>query len=415
MKKLIGTVAVAALLATAAFAEGISFGSWGRGLFIVGNGKSADHEGSNSVTSWIGQSWGGPSPRTALGISGSSDNMGFNLDLHGNGDGLQIGDNALIWAKPVDAVKIVLAAKNDQNWLRNDLAAYGLWGWDRLGCVDGNGEGFVFPAILNKNLAVSVTPIEGLFIGFGFNTSFGNYDNTGAGPGNITEYSYDSGNRLIDQLGRTSAFAASYTLANIGTIKAGVQFQGKKYNKDGERKDRIEIDAAFEFNAIETVKAAIGAKIPLIGNYNTGTLKVAGVDTTVYSAQPIELNLAANLNFIDNLTIHFISGFKFNAPNANDLKQDGALGFMIGGGADYGFSNGLGVFADVRYASNIYKSFSTADKKDNLVFGAGVTKGFSNGVIGVAFEGSTNANGRNVFVYEGDLAWEIPVKFEYWF
>lgn len=404
MKKLIGTVAVAALLATAAFAEGISFGSWGRGLFIVGNGKSADHAGSNSVTSWIGQSWGGPSPRTALGVSGSSDNMGFNMDIHGNGDGLGMGDNALIWAKPVDAVKIVLAAKNDQNWLRNDLAAYGLWGWDRLGVVADVGEGFIFPSTLNKNLAVSVTPIEGLFIGFGFNTSFGNWSNTGAGPGNITEYSYDSGNRLIDQLGRTSAFAASYTLANIGTIKAGVQFQGKKYNKDNERKDRIEIDAAFEFNAIETVKAAVGAKIPLIGNYNADR-----------GAQPIELNLAANLNFIDNLTIHVVSGFKFNAPNANDNKQDGALGFMIGGGADFGFSNGLGVFADVRYASNIYKSFSTADKKDNLVFGAGVTKGFSNGVIGVAFEGSTNANGRNDFVYNGDLAWEIPVKFEYWF
>ena len=101
MKKLIGTVAVAALLATAAFAEGISFGSWGRGLFIVGNGKSADHAGSNSVTSWIGQSWGGPSPRTALGVSGSSDNMGFNMDIHGNGDGLGMGDNALIWAKPL--------------------------------------------------------------------------------------------------------------------------------------------------------------------------------------------------------------------------------------------------------------------------------------------------------------------------
>jgi hypothetical protein len=341
--------------------------------------------------------------------------MGFNMDIHGNGDGLGMGDNALIWAKPVDAVKIVLAAKNDQNWLRNDLAAYGLWGWDRLGVVGDVGEGFIFPSTLNKNLAVSVTPIEGLFIGFGFNTSFGSWSNTNAGPGNITEYSYDSGNRLIDQLGRTSAFAASYTLANIGTIKAGVQFQGKKYNKDNERKDRIEIDAAFEFNAIETVKAAVGAKIPLIGNYNKDTLKIAGVDTTVYRTQPIELNLAANLNFIDNLTIHVVSGFKFNAPNANDNKQDGALGFMIGGGADFGFSNGLGVFADVRYASNIYKSFSTADKKDNLVFGAGVTKGFSNGVIGVAFEGSTNANGRNDFVYEGDLAWEIPVKFEYWF
>ena len=201
MKKLIGTVAVAALLATAAFADGLSFGSWGRGLFITGNGINDTGTG-NSVTSWVGQSWGGPAPRTALAVSGSSDNVGFNLDIHGNGDGLGMGDNALIWVKPVEMVKIQLAApsnnaagaKNDQNWLRGD-AVYGLWNWDRLGVVGSTGEGFIFPAILNKVLSVAVTPIDGLFVAAGFNVKAGDWGNTNAGPGPIVEHDFDNGNQ----------------------------------------------------------------------------------------------------------------------------------------------------------------------------------------------------------------------------
>ena len=410
MKKLIGTVAVAALLATAAFADGLSFGSWGRGLFITGNGINDTGTG-NSVTSWVGQSWGGPAPRTALAVSGSSDNVGFNLDIHGNGDGLGMGDNALIWVKPVEMVKIQLAApsnnaagaKNDQNWLRGD-AAYGLWNWDRLGVVGSTGEGFIFPAILNKVLSVAVTPIEGLFVAAGFNVGAGDWGNTGAGPGPIVEHDFDNGNRLIDQLGRTSSIAASFKIGEIGTVKAGVQFKGKYWNKDMERKDRMEIDAAFELTGLEKVYASVGTVIPLIGNYNgTG------------ESEPIQLNVYGRLNFIENMAIHIISGFKFNAPDSWEGDRDGHVGFMVGGGVDFSLSNGIAFFGDVRFASGVYMAGSSYSKDNNLVFGFGATKGFSNGVIGVAFEGSTNAYGRNDFVYEGDLAWEIPVKFEYWF
>ena len=436
MKKLIGTVAVAALLATAAFADGLSFGSWGRGLFITGNGINDTGTG-NSVTSWVGQSWGGPAPRTALAVSGSSDNVGFNLDIHGNGDGLGMGDNALIWVKPVEMVKIQLAApsnnaagaKNDQNWLRGD-AAYGLWNWDRLGVVGSTGEGFIFPAILNKVLSVAVTPIDGLFVAAGFNVGAGDWGNTNAGPGLIyddTQAAGYKGKRLIDQLGRTSSIAASFKIGEIGTVKAGVQFQGKYWNKNGERKDRIEIDAAFELTGLEKVYVSVGTKIPLIGTYNGATVDLFG-NATGASNTPVEINAYGRLNFIENMAIHVITGMKFNSPDSYIATYpdgtplpfayadaDGHFGFMIGGGVDFSLSNGIAFFADVRYASNIYQSASTGDYSDNFVFGLGATKGFSNGVIGVAFEGSTNANGRNDFCYEGDLAWEIPVKFEYWF
>ena len=57
---------------------------------------------------------------------------------------------------------------------------------------------------------------------------------------------------------------------------------------------------------------------------------------------------------------------------------------------------------------------TSADKSDCLTFGLGVEKNFSNGKIGIAFEGATNGNGR--YTYEDNaFAWEIPVKVEYFF
>ena len=408
MKKLIGTVAVAALLATAAFADGISFGSWGRGLFQVGNAKY-DGDDSNTVTSWLGQSWGGAGPRTALVVNGSSENVGFSLDLHGNGSGLGIGDNALIWVKPIDAVKVVLAAANDSNWLRSD-AAFGLWNWDRIGPVGSEDEeGFIFPAILNKNLAVAITPIEGLFIGVGINSQIADSDwggpHANATDGkNANNFTVSDGNRFVDYLGRTIGFAASYTIADIGTIKAGVQGQGKGLNKDFESKDLIEIDAAFELTAIENVYIALGAKVPLMGNYNATT-----------GADPIQINVYGRLGMIENLTINLLGGFKLNSGDVKEKEKDGAVGFRFGGEVEYAFSNGISVFGEVSYANGVYMVKSSADNQDTLGFGVGLWKGFSNGLIGVAFQGATNAYGRNALNKVDDLAWEVPVKFEYWF
>ena len=99
-----------------------------------------------------------------------------------------------------------------------------------------------------------------------------------------------------------------------------------------------------------------------------------------------------------------------------DPKNDGQFGFLFGAGIDYNLDGGIGLFADVRYANGIYKNNSSADKKDCLTIGAGVTKGFSNGKIGVAFEGATNNGGRYQTNEKSDgFSWEIPVKFEYWF
>ncbi len=72
MKKIIGIAAVAAMVATSAFAE-ITFGSWGRGLWYAA--ANAQVNDDNEIVTGIGQSWGGAAPRTALSVHGSTENV----------------------------------------------------------------------------------------------------------------------------------------------------------------------------------------------------------------------------------------------------------------------------------------------------------------------------------------------------
>lgn len=98
-----------------------------------------------------------------------------------------------------------------------------------------------------------------------------------------------------------------------------------------------------------------------------------------------------------------------------DSKYDGNLGFAIGAGADYSLDNGIGFFGDVRYANGVYMKNTSEDKSDCLTLGLGVEKNFSNGKIGIAFEGATNNKGCYPLKDNDAFAWEIPVKVEYLF
>jgi hypothetical protein len=410
MKKLIGTVVVAALLASAAFAEGISFGQWGRGLWSIGNAK-AESGDKNEVTSWISQSWGGPSPRLGLAVKGNSENVGFAVDFHVNGTNeieyatdkkvrpITLGDNAFIWVKPIEMLTISLAASDDRNVLRSG-ACFGLYNFARIGAVGAtNDDGFIFPGLLNKNVSVVATPIDGLTIGAGFDSQFGK-------PAAVKD-----GNRLVDQLGRTLGIAAAYTIGDIGTVKAGLSTHGKGANKDGEKKDLIKIYGAFELTSVENVFVAVGATIPVGGtySYDSTTGKVGN--------QAIKINAYGRLSMIENLTINLSASLAINAADnkPGDVKKDGAFGFGFGGEVEYALSNGITVFGDVRYANGILLDQTSADKKDTLTFGAGLWKGFSNGNFGVAFEATTNGVNAQADIYDNAMAWQVPVRWEYSF
>lgn len=381
MKKIISVLTGLALVAGAAMADGITFGSWGRGLWNV-----AANSGDDVVTD-MHQSWWGAAPRTGISVSGSTENVGFAVDMHANADqGISLGDNALIWVKPIEQIKIV-AGKKDQNELRGD-AAFGLWNWDRIGAVDKMGlEGWTFPDVFDSNgVAVIAYPIDGLTVGAGIPLSL-------SGAGATLENTYAHG----------ANYAAAYAIDGIGTVKAAYMTKADGTSRDA-KKDSTSygvIAAAFDLTMVDGLYATVGAQIP--------TASVNEFDSTI-------VNAYARYS-LDALAVHLAVGTKLNTVDnskTDDSKYDGNLGFAIGAGADYSLDNGIGFFGDVRYANGIYMANTSADKSDCLTFGLGVEKNFSNGKIGIAFEGATNGNGR--YTYEDNaFAWEIPVKVEYFF
>ena len=387
MKKIISVLTGLALVAGAAMADGITFGSWGRGLWNV-----AANSGDDVVTD-MHQSWGGAAPRTGIGVSGSTENVGFAVDMHANGDsGISLGDNALIWVKPIEQIKIV-AGKKDQNELRGD-AAFGLWNWDRIGAVNAMGlEGWTFPDVFDGNgVAVVAYPIDGLTVGAGIPLSL---NGTGA--------------TLEDTYAHGASYAAAYAIDGIGTIKAAYMTKATAKDKDLKDKDYGVIAAAFDLTMVDGLYASVGAQIP--------TAHVFEPKDSPNPDEPTVVNAYARYS-LDALAVHLAVGTKLNTIDTNkdtiEDRLDGNVGFAIGAGADYSLDNGIGFFGDVRYANGIYMANTSADKSDCLTFGLGVEKNFSNGKIGIAFEGATNGNGR--YTYEDNaFAWEIPVKVEYWF
>lgn len=382
MKKIISVLTGLALVAGAAMADGITFGSWGRGLWNV-----ATNSGDDVVTD-MHQSWGGDAPRTGISVSGSTENVGFAVDMFANGSGISLGDNALIWVKPIEQIKIV-AGKKDQNELRGD-AAFGLWNWDRIGAVNAMGlEGWTFPDVFDGNgVAVVAYPVDGLTVGAGIPLSLN-------GTGATLENTYAHG----------ANYAAAYAIDGIGTVKAAYMTKADGTSRDA-KKDSTSygvIAAAFDLTMVDGLYATVGAQIP--------TASVNEFDSTI-------VNAYARYS-LDALAVHLAVGTKLNTVDnskTDDSKYDGNLGFAIGAGADYSLDNGIGFFGDVRYANGIYMANTSADKSDCLTFGLGVEKNFSNGKIGIAFEGATNGNGRDTYTYEDNaFAWEIPVKVEYWF
>lgn len=381
MKKIISVLTGLALVAGAAMADGITFGSWGRGLWNV-----AANSGDDVVTD-MHQSWGGAAPRTGISVSGSTENVGFAVDMFANGaNGIDLGDNALIWVKPIEQIKIV-AGKKDQNELRGD-AAFGLWNWDRIGAAGAMGlEGWTFPDVFDRNgVAVIAYPVDGLTVGAGIPLSL-------EGTGATLENTYAHG----------ANYAAAYAIDGIGTIKAAYMTKADGTSRDA-KKDSTSygvIAAAFDLTMVDGLYATVGAQIP--------TASVNEFDSTI-------VNAYARYS-LDALAVHLAVGTKLNTVDnskTDDSKYDGNLGFAIGAGADYSLDNGIGFFGDVRYANGIYMANTSADKSDCLTFGLGVEKNFSNGKIGIAFEGATNGNGR--YTYEDNaFAWEIPVKVEYFF
>ena len=377
-----------------------------------------DDEGDSQTYTDVEQSWGGAAPRIGIGFNAATENAGFVMDLHTWADSsIGVGDNCYVWVKPIDMVKLTLG-KNDSSL--GTSSCFGLWDWMRVGAISGE-ENDIFDKHINRNVSAIITPIEGLTIGMGMNPELDG-----------TQY------KLANVFGRTGAIAVTYNVAGVGTVKVGVQGDGRSasdkvsykegdtiyldedgatssqlYKKQGDDtryyaddkngtgdyKDFAIINAAFELTAVENLWAAIGVK------YGTEAYTAGG-----YKAYTPEIALAARYN-ADPVVLHLNGDIKLDRPDAEEDEKDGQLGFKVGAGVEYNLDGGLSLLADVRYANGIWMNGTSADHSDSLVFGVAALKNVTNGSIGVGFETWTNGVQKSA-TDDPELAWAIPVRFQ---
>lgn len=405
MKKILVAAAVAAVFASASFADGITFGSWGRGLWI-----GAANEGKDNIVTAFNQSWGGNSPRTALSVHGSSENMGFDLDIFADGNtGLGVGDNARIWWKPVEQVFAQMGCV-DYNPLRGD-AAYGLWDFQRIGAVTDEEGWTFFGQSAKPGMVLTVTPVEGLTVVGRVNMASYN-----AGTGATVGATYT----IQDAFGLHSGAYVAYAIPDIGTVKLGVEADGDKKAaefKDGILKDPkhwVTAGVAFDLTAVENLFVSVGAFIPTSDGW-----------TATGAKNNYRANAYARYS-MDPITVHVRAGSKIGVYDAGETTKKGklvddAVGFLVGGAVDFkldDFADALAntkAFIEADYANGVYLNGSSADNMDTLTFGVGLVKGYSNGQVGIAFEGTTNNKGVYTLDKADKFGWCVPIQFQYSF
>jgi len=364
MKKALAILMILALVGSAAFAE-ITFGAWGRGVFVPVQNSGATDDDSTATNK---ASWGG-APRIGFTISGVSDNVGFQADMNVDGGKVSCGDQQKIWVKPVSMLTLTIGNAYDDTLRGN--AAFGSFNWDRaMGTWTGDDVTFT-------RVATSATKTEYK------DTEYAAVQKGPYGQGVIAAIKpndaiyvvaalSDVNGGLTENLFKNIQIAGGYTIDGIGQIRAQYYsaYVPSVTTTDGT------VAVAFKLTAVENLYADFGLRM--------FTNKDRQGETKTISAY-------ANYK-IDAATIHGLVIYDLN-------EEDD--GYNIAAGVDYSLDGGIGVAADVRYTNDIKSGGDDA----TTTFFAGVTKGFSNGKIGAGVEVKSST----------DTGYSIPVVFEYWF
>jgi hypothetical protein len=405
MKKALAFFMVLGLASVSMFAAdpapaAVTIGAWGRGVFIPVANSGASGEKSASLNQ---ASWGG-NPRIGFNVVGNSANVGFEVDLVAdpvgatqtptitltNGAGatakssaiktsyLGFGDQQKIWVKPIDMVTVQLGAIYDDTLRGSE--SFGSFNWVRA-MGSWTGDSAIFDRLGESmsglgNVEISIAPTKALYTAVYLN---------GVGDGN--------GPSHTSILANNAQIAAGYTIDGIGQIRA--QYIGKAtYDAVNDKtvNGDSQFQAAFKITAVKDLTADVGIKMHI--NSTVSDTSTGDLEATKNIAAGVDYNVAG-------ATIHGLITYA--------IKKDSDVsgGMEIGLGADYGLANGIGLVGDIRYF-NKNGSGATNDSGDAVAktnFLVGVTKGFSNGLIGIGVQVSSAAN----------TGYCIPVRMEYWF
>ena len=416
-KTLIAVAAAAALTATSAFAE-ITFGAWLRVLAspVASTGKD--------VIAGVENSWGWGARTARININGTSEDgkAGFVMGVYNDFEsGLGQGDDAYLWVKPVDTVKVSVGKfDSPTNGLRGDFC-YGSWNWLRPFNWVRDGEGLTFDGIWRSGMMLEADPIEGLHafavipMSSSYKSAEETYRNIQVGFGYTIEGVGKLKAQFIGDYGYTTKNKTDgYELDKYTSTGVVTKEKEVAYDKDQD-KTTGQIGVAFDITAIENLYVTVGARF--------------GIADKDYAPGYLKMEFSAGASYQVSETMKFSVDGDYKQFQEKFNKDDDSL-FSVGAGVDFTVMDGLAAVADVRYMSNKYGK----DGDDGAIsFLVGVNKSVSsNGSLGIGFQGATNGCGLVMNDGSGikagqsytlgkdggdgdEFVWAIPVSVSVWF
>ncbi|MEM5947356.1 hypothetical protein WKV44_02255 [Spirochaetia bacterium 38H-sp] len=362
MKKLT-LVLVVLLIAAGMVMADVTVGGWGRIEFgVTGNNTSGSKPMVVAGPGWAG---GG---RVGIAINGSSDNVGFSLNINSNGGSIGIGDNANIWIKFNDIVMLTLGQAQEDS-LRGKVG-------DIYGAMTGGDQDSIFMrAYPKKGAVLKLTPVSGLTAILALDT---------------------------DNSTTTLEDAFKYIYAGVGYVIDGVGFVRLGYNPNDNQWGTAAsspvadntfgyLNFAFQLTAVEGLNADLGVK------YNLANT-VAG-DTVAKVALGATYGMDAF-----GATLRVDTAFQKDDSNSDTSEFD------LNVATDLNYSLDIATFGVVLASNNLLDTANAGTGKAFQVQPY-VKKGYSNGYVrlGVNYLSmlDTGADPSSV--------WTIFTTAEYWF
>jgi hypothetical protein len=426
MKKLLALSIVLVLVSAAVFAQdaaGISIGGWGRTVLLPIQAVIPDADGLETKTfTGIGVDWGG-APDLEVTLSGSTENVGFNFQIFHSGGSFSNGNQANIWVKPWNFLEIKVG-RYEVDVLRGKIDDVGPDGFENLSVGSGSADDIFTRFKSNTGALISLTPIEGLYIGAELDTfgSSGN-DLTKDGVwGDVIDLFKDSDSRWeASNVFKTIQLGAGYEIAGIGHARA--QFKGglgedaatlsppkapdaKYWESYADEFPYLQL--AFAFTAVEGLTVDLGGKIPFA--YED--------DADVTHSDAIGVSVGASFA-LDAFSV----GARIDTGFGGGIKQgsvEGVFGtkfnFEIVPAYDFGFAKvGLQVGLTTRGEAK-YNDVGQDNATSQFGFGAFISKAYANGGItaGLTYKlgEKSRENDKDV---TGPAVFSIPIILTYSF
>ena len=418
MKKIVGILAAAAVLATSVFAADVSAKVRVTGDIFSYDGTAIDKKegkaaGSFSALRAATVSHAYDAPYATL--STSTDNAGASVNFTTGDDGTtDLGvSNVQVWFKPIDVLKIQAGhhdlAMNKETIDWTSTNSYGTFGYSlgfaqdalslNVALGTGNNGWFFQDVVANKKDSTSPNAayINDLYANFAYSADFGtisamfeykgkNWSDSGCNPDTIKfgagyKNTFDALTFFADVVGTSYS---AWTDDEAKAIKAGANIEAKGDDDFEKELDQAAKEAKFVAYTDKDGKnrSAFGFAVDAFVEYAQDALTVKGY---------LKLDIA-----------DFGHVTKKDGEYKEDIMADNNTALTLKARVDYKLDNGIGLFAYFGCDNLLRKETKNGDKDPSSVFAATIKAGASGSVGICTWETSLNlSTGNNVGYKKG--------------